>query len=406
MPGDGALGQEQRVGHPLVGAALGHQHEHLRLSGGEAGRQPGLGRDHAEPVEGFPREGERPGSFLVVAASVAGLREQQPGGGHLVRHLQLVPPLEGASQGRPGDRALRPRQLQAAARRQRARAEQRAAVIGGDLLQLGRCLLSGIEIACCHGDLHPGGQQLPAGERVPALLLEQPGDEGRRRLQPALGQPEHREPCALLTRERLGAGERLLRPRQVAEPSSYLSHFDPAGSDVGQVEAVELLAGPSRLALRRRPVAAVLQQRCVVHAADAGPHGERMLLRPAQRRVRPLRCPAEIAELLAGADHAAQHLARAVGRQPALDRAQHRLVEVAQALVEVSRVDEHPAERLLRLGLEIGRMQPACEGEHVLRLRLRAREISGAMRHLDLAQDQRAQLDALALVLQCPARPP
>ena len=76
--------------------------------------------------------------------------------------------------------------------------------------------------------------------------------------------------------------------------------------------------------------------------------------RPPCRRLGPLGGSAQVADVLAGADQAAVHLARRVRAEPALDGEEHGLVEVREPCLDLARVDEHAADRLQRLRLEVG----------------------------------------------------
>ena len=88
------------------------------------------------------------------------------------------------------------------------------------------------------------------------------------------------------------------------------------------------------------------------------------------------------------------------GTKPAFDREEHRLVEGGQPLGRVAIVDEHPAERLERLGFEIGRPQTPTEIDDFAS-RIRARlEIAAAVGRLCLAQSQGPVLRRFRIVLE------
>ena len=165
----------------------------------------------------------------------------------------------------------------------------------------------------------------------------------------------------------------------------------------------ELFARERGLALGSGEVAAALQHDRAVHAADAGEDRERMPVGPAHRRFGPLGGAVVVAHVLAGADEAAVHLAGRVRTEPALDREQHRLVEVTHALGDVALVDEHAALRLQRLGLEVGRPQVAGERDHVGRERGRPVELTAAVRDLRFAQEQRTVGHALGVAFEAAA---
>jgi hypothetical protein len=80
-------------------------------------------------------------------------------------------------------------------------------------------------------------------------------------------------------------------------------------------------------------------------------------------RLGPLRRPVEVAHVLASRYEAAIHLASGEGPEPALDREEHCLVEVAHAVVDVAVVDEHAPLGLKRLRLEVRRPKPPPQPE-------------------------------------------
>ena len=162
---------------------------------------------------------------------------------------------------------------------------------------------------------------------------------GSGRVDPALREAEQGEPAAR-------AGRRAPRPCanassapcEVAEPAADVADLGVGGGAVRHVDAVELVARLARLALgvgpARRAAAAARRGapgRCPGKMANG------WSLRPAQRGLGPLGGAAEVAELLAGADQAAVHLAGRVRPEAALDREEHRLVEVAQPVGRAAR---------------------------------------------------------------------
>src|SRR3954471_2099254 len=141
----------------------------------------------------------------------------------------------------------------------------------------------------------------------------------------------------------------------------------------------ELVAGARRLALGIDEIAARVERYGAVDATDPGEDGERVVLRPSRRRLRPLRSPAQITEVLTRADQAAVHLAGRVRIEPAFDGEQHGLVEVGQPSPRLARVDQYPSDRLKRLGLEIRRTKPAPEAHRVGREQLRQIELAASV---------------------------
>ena len=153
-------------------------------------------------------------------------------------------------------------------------------------------------------------------------------------------------------------------------------------------------------------VAALLEDHRAVHAADAGEDRERMPLGPPQRRLGPLGGALEVADVLTRADEAAVHLAGGVRAEPALDREQHRLVEVAHALGHLPGRDQDAALGLQRLGLEVGRA--AARGRVAITSVASVERVGVpllAVGRLRLAQQQRAVLDALGVAFERVAAP-
>ena len=216
------------------------------------------------------------------------------------------------------------------------------------------------------------------------MVGEHPRDDRGGSIDAALREADQSQPRALLTAEGVGGRERFLGALEVAESATDLADLDVARRHVGHVEAVELGARLPSFSLGGVPVAAELEQCSMVDPADAWPHRHRVLLRPAERGIGPLRGAAEVAELLAGADQAAVHLAGGERAQLALDGRQHGLVEVAESLGRVTRVDEEPADRLEGRGLEVDRPQPASQCQGVAGQHRRSFELAGSVRDLGL----------------------
>ena len=142
-----------------------------------------------------------------------------------------------------------------------------------------------------------------------------------------------------------------------------------------------------------------------MHAAHAGEDGERVRLGPALGRLGPLGGPVVVAHVLAGPDQAAVHLAGRERPEAALDGEQHRLVEVAHALVDLALVDEDPPRGLQGLGLQVGRRQAPAEVEGLGGQRDRLVELAGAVGGLGLPEQEVAVGVALGVRLQRPAGP-
>ena len=205
----------------------------------------------------------------------------------------------------------------------------------------------------------------------------------------ALREAQQRERRARLPADLLGTRERRFRFVELTEATPDVTHLRVRRGAVAHMAVRELFARERGFALGFGEVAAALQHDRAVHAADAGEDRERMPVGPAHRRLGPLGGAVVVAHVFAGADEAAVHLARRVRTEPALDREQHRLVEVAHALGDLALVDEHAPLRLQRLGLQVGRPQVAGERDHVGRERRRALELTASVRDFRFAQEQR-----------------
>ena len=163
-------------------------------------------------------------------------------------------------------------------RAERGRGQGRALGVGGDAFELDDGLGRVVELAGSNSDLYSGGQEPCPGEAAPGLLGEQAGDDGLGGVDPALGETDQGEPCAVQAAQLVRLGEGFLCALEVTQPAANLTDLDVAGGDVRDVEAVELGARSSRFAFGGRPVAMELQQRSVVDSADARPHGQRVAL--------------------------------------------------------------------------------------------------------------------------------
>ena len=189
-----------------------------------------------------------------------------------------------------------------------------------------------------------GRQQRRPGQRVPGVA-KATGDDGQGDLGASLGQAQQRKPPAGLAAEALGLGERLFSPVELTEATPDVADFGVGRRAVAQVPVVQFFAGPFGFADGLGQGAAPLQYAGPVDPADAREDRKRMLLRPCDGRLGPLGRPVEVAELLAGADQAAVHLARGVGQEAVFDGEEHRLVEVAEALRDLTPIDQDPAHR-------------------------------------------------------------
>ena len=206
--------------------------------------------------------------------------------------------------------------------------------------------------------------------------------------------------------EDLGLAERLLGPLEVAHAAADLAELHEAGRGVHAADPDELRAGPDGLLCRPGPLTTRLQGPRPVDPAHAGEDGERVALGPTGRGVGPLGRPAEVAQLLAGADQAAVDLAGRVRTEPALDGGEHGLVEVAQPLLGPALVDQQTTQRLLGTGLEVGAAQPASELDHLPRVLGREVEVAPPVGDLRLPQDEVAVLGALGVAVEALTSPP
>ena len=140
-------------------------------------------------------------------------------------------------------------------RAERGRGQGRALGVGGDAVKLDDGLGRVVELAGSNRDLYPGGQEPCPGEVAPGLLGEQAGDDGLCGVDPALGETDQGESCAVQAAQLVRLGEGFLCALEVAQPAPNLTDLDVAGGDVWDVEAVELGARSSRFAFGGRPVA-------------------------------------------------------------------------------------------------------------------------------------------------------
>src|SRR5207247_1409026 len=138
---------------------------------------------------------------------------------------------------------------------------------------------------------------------------------------------------------------------ELTEPPSDVTDLRVRGRAVQHVAVRELFARARRFTLRLFQLAAPLEHDRAVYAAYAREDRERMLVGPAHRRLGPLRRAVVVADLFARTDEAAVHLAGRVRPEPALDREQHRVVEVAHPYRDVALVDQRPPLPLQRVVL-------------------------------------------------------
>ncbi len=226
--------------------------------------------------------------------------------------------------------------------------------------------MGGIEVVGRDGDVDVDRQQRRTSETV-RRIPQARADDRHRGPDATLRQTQQRELGARSAAELLGALERLLGPVELAEAAPDVADLGVGGRAVADVAADQLVARLQRLAFGLGEIAAPLEHHGAVHAADPGEDREGMLLRPAQRRLGPLGGAVEVADLLARADQAAVHLAGRVRPEAALDREEHRLVEMAHPLRDLALVDQDPAVGLQRLGLEVGRPEAPAERDHSCR---------------------------------------
>ena len=130
------------------------------------------------------------------------------------------------------------------------------------------------------------------------------------------------------------------RAAEWTEATPDVTDLGPGHRAVGDVALAQLLARLGSLSFGRFEGTPPLEDDGSMQPADAREDGEGVLLCPPQGRLGPLRCPVEVAHGLAGGDEAAVHLAGGEGPEPALDREEHGLVQVAHAIVDVAAVDE------------------------------------------------------------------
>ena len=165
----------------------------------------------AEMVEDRLGSGERGDSSVVVAGDAARLAEQEAGGGDLVGDVELLPPLERASQHAARRAGVAGRERQTSLRGRGLSEQSGALEVRCDRRQLGHRLVRRVEVVARDRDLHARRKQPRAGESVPRLVIERLRDDRRRGGALALRQPHEREPGLGTTRERFGLAERAAR---------------------------------------------------------------------------------------------------------------------------------------------------------------------------------------------------
>ena len=243
---------------------------------------------------------------MLVAGSAVCTPERGPYTGGFVRRADALPFVSGMLQrlDRPGPVLVRKEDL--AAREVHHGVERRGPALADlvrvdRLLHLVRCRARRLQIACRNRDLDLRGE--PAEPEEGALcFLQRALHSGQRGIDLALGEPDEREPRLWLAAKLARDAIRVLRSHEVAAAAADLADLVPAGGGDHLVEVLELFAGRERLRLRRRPVAAQAHRLRAVHPAGAGETRDVQRVAPPIRRLRPLRCSAVVADVLARAD--------------------------------------------------------------------------------------------------------
>ena len=275
-----------------------------------------------------------PGPLLVPGVAER-LAEHGLGRRDLVEDLEVLPPAQRLAERRAGGSRVVACQLHPTPSEPRHGVQHRRVERLGDRLELADARLGALEVTGGHRDLHGDGEQPRPSETVRRRLGHAAGEDAGGGLDATLRQPEERGAGAGPTGQLLGPGKGLLGPLEVAEPAPDVADLGERGGRVRHVAAQQLRAGPARLPLGLGQGTSPLEHDRPMDPTDAGEDGEGVLLRPLPRRLGPLGGSAQIAQVLAGADQAAVHLAGRVRAQAALDGEQHGLVEVPEAELPV-----------------------------------------------------------------------
>src|SRR5918996_1191670 len=408
VPGDRVLADDERLGYLPVALAGGEKTEDLHLARRESVRAlPGARRGGVQPGEvgGGPERSEHVAGRLelerrgvLVAERAARLRDEESSPRRVVRRAQVLPRLPGTPQGDECGARLSVSELDGSTGVRDERGEHRALVAPGDLLELVAAGARLLFLAGGQHDLHVGGQEVRAPQRL-CLLAQCAPNRGCGRGAPALGESEERHARLRLPAEPARLSVRVLRLLELASQTMDLSLAVEGLGGRGPVETLrEAFPGAACLLERVPPVPVELHDLRPVHEAAAGEGDEiRLLLAPAGQDRGPLLRPADLVRLLAGEDHAAVDDARRDRRHlPARD-GHHGLVQESNALLDAAGPHQHGALRLkrergpLRVAEPLGQgCRLACDGG-------RRREVAARFVLEDERNEQVAALDGVVL---------
>jgi hypothetical protein len=235
------------------------------------------------------------------------------------------------------------------------RAQGWCAVGADDLHQLGGGVPGRLDLAGAEHDLDLGGEQLEAPELV-GRLGQGPADRRRRRIGPALCQPQQRQSGLRLAAPPAGLLVGVLRRRGLPQ--------DPVGlgllvAGVAGGERVGAVSEPLERALglldRLHPCPVQVQKLGAVDQTLAGEGDHvRLLAPPCRQRLGPLLSAAQLGDLMAELDHAAVDGAGDDGRQLAGHDRHHGLVDQGKPLMHLALVDEGAALQVPREGDQVG----------------------------------------------------
>ena len=298
-----------------------------------------MGADLVEQLGGGGEALAGPGLVTRVAQR---LTQQRADGRDLVGNVEFLPRLHCLAGGWYGAAGVIPARARGDhASTARWRATMGVANAAAVAVQFGHALLGGVEVAGGDGHVHVHRKQRRRASAC-GLVAQTAGDDRP--------WPRRRDPGRAAVapvrhtagRTVLRFGERLLGPVQLTEPAADVAHLGVGVARRAVVTRGEFFARPGRFNLGFGERTAPLQHDGSVDAAHAGENGERMLLRPLQRGLGPLRGPLEVTDLFARADEAAIDLAGRERSEPALDGEQHRLVEMGHPFGDVASVDQYP----------------------------------------------------------------
>ena len=246
-------------------------------------------------------------------------------------------------------------------RRVEGRRTAAAELVGVDeLLELRDRSTRRLQIAGGHGDLDL--RRKPTDPRQRFLdLVECARDSRNGRLELPFRKVEQCEAGLGVGSELVRTRVRLLGGSEVAEPTADLADLVVAARGDVALEILELVAGRRRDLLGGLEIAPEPHDLRTVDATGAGEAGHVEPVTPAVGRLRPLRGPANVTDVLARADrHAVDERGR-VSLELAADRGRRALVDELEPLLDLTHLDEHTPLGDEREHLRVSITEAPCE---------------------------------------------